>query len=182
MNSRIAEGEPGFQYDRRTIGLHWVTVVLVVALWCLGQTIDWFPRGAPRIAARSCHITIGATLLLVLAVRLWWRATAGRRLPQALKDRSQAIASALHGLLYLLVLAAVALGVANVWTRGDTWFHLLTVPQFDPGNKDLVERVEDLHALAANVLAATAALHAAMALVHHHILKDGVLRRMLPRR
>ena len=49
-----------FAYDRRTIRMHWISAALVIALWCLGQTIDWFPRGTPRSLARSVHIALKA--------------------------------------------------------------------------------------------------------------------------
>src|SRR6185437_8828913 len=47
-----AIGTPA-RYDRLSILLHWITAVLVVILWTLGQTIDFFPKGAARIDARS---------------------------------------------------------------------------------------------------------------------------------
>ncbi|MFD2270102.1 cytochrome b [Undibacterium arcticum] len=74
------------------------------------------------------------------------------------------------------------LGVANVWVRGDTLFNLFTVPAFDPANKALVHQVEDLHQLAAYLVLILAVLHAGAALLHHYVLKDAVLRRMLPGR
>ena len=58
------------RYDRRTIILHWTTAVLVVALWGSAQVIDWFPRGWPRVDARSVHITMGVTLVAVLIWRV----------------------------------------------------------------------------------------------------------------
>jgi cytochrome b561 len=51
-----------FRYDRITVLFHWLTASLVLLLWCLGQSIDYFPRGTPRIAVRSMHILLGATL------------------------------------------------------------------------------------------------------------------------
>ena len=35
-------------YDSATIRFHWTTAFLVVALWLVGQTADWFPRGPAR--------------------------------------------------------------------------------------------------------------------------------------
>jgi cytochrome b561 len=169
----------GFRYDKRTIGLHWAGATLVVLLWCLGQTIDWFPKGTPRISARSTHITLGVLLILLLMFRIWWRSTGGRKLPESAYTTQQKIASWLHVGIYLLLLVTVSLGLANVWVRGDTVFHLFTVPAFDPANKELREQVEDTHALLANTVAVVAVLHAAFALYHHFIVRDGVLRRML---
>ena len=64
---------PSLYYDRRTVVLHWITAALVVALWLLGQTIDWFPKGTPRVFARSTHISLGVALALVLVARVSWR-------------------------------------------------------------------------------------------------------------
>ncbi len=170
-----------FRYDARTIALHWATVAAVLALWCIGQTVDWFPKGAARINYRSAHITLGVLLAALLLVRIWWRATGGRRLPAAAMSTQQRVASALHLLLYALLLATVAAGLSNVWVRGDSLFQLYTVPALDPGNKDLVEQVGDIHALLANSLLVAVLLHAAAALYHHYIARDDVLRRMTGR-
>ena len=90
------------------------------------------------------------------------------------------MATITHGLLYVLLVAAVALGIANTWIRGDTIFNLFKIPSFDPTNKDLREPIEEWHALAANTLLVVALLHAVAGLQHHFVRNDGVLRRMLP--
>ena len=169
-------------YDVTSIRLHWFTAALVVILWCLGQTIDWFPSGAFRVAARSTHISVGATLALALCYRLWWRATAGRTLPPAGSGAAQWLAKSLHVVLYLMLAGTVVLGLANAWVRGDNIFGVFSIPAFDPGNKPLRHQVGDLHALFANILLGLATVHAAAGLIHHFIWKDDVLRRMLPTR
>lgn len=170
------------RYDARSIALHWLTAALVVGLWAMGQTIDFFPKGGPRITARSLHIVFGVALALVLAWRIGWRLSGGVRLPPAGAGRLDALASFVHRALYLLLIATVLLGIANVWVRGDTIFGLLKIPAFDTANPGLRETVEDWHGLSANILLALAAAHAAAGLFHHLVLKDGVLRRMLPPR
>ena len=170
----------GTGYDPKTIWLHWLTAALVISLWCVGQTIDWFPRGAPRVFARSAHISVGALLGCMLLYRVWWRMTAGARLP-ALGGRAlRGIAKSMHLALYACLIATVALGVANAWERGDNLFFLYKIPAFDPGNKVLRASIEDYHAYAANLLLILAGLHAAAGLVHHYLLKSDVLGRMLP--
>jgi len=170
-------------YDRRTIMLHWVTAALVVLLWALGQSIDWFPKGSPRIFARSTHISLGLVLALVLVARIHWR-TGGRavHLPPAGLGWLDKFATIAHWALYALLIATVALGIVNTWVRGDTIFNLFKIQPFQANDKSLRETVEDWHALAANTLLIVAFLHAAAALLHHVVLKDGVLRRMLPAR
>jgi cytochrome b561 len=101
------------RYDRVTILLHWATVALVVLLWLIGRTADWAPRGPLRAGVWSAHVTLGATAALVLVARLAWRLRLGRALSPADEGALQVIAKATHVALYLLLVAVIALGVAN---------------------------------------------------------------------
>ena len=169
-------------YDSKTIRLHWITAALTVALWCLGKTIDWFPPGVGRIPARSVHICVGIVLGLILCYRIFWRWQGGRHLPPASSGAAQLLANFTHYALYFLLIGAVALGIANVWVRGDSLFGLISIPQFDPGNKPLQMQVAKLHYLFANALLIVAGVHAMAALAHHFLWKDRVLQRMMPKR
>jgi len=168
----------GAQYDQATVIMHWVTAGAVALLWIIGQTIDDFPRGDPRTAARTVHILLGASVAIVVVARIIWRLRGGRRLPLAASGLYGRLERVAQGLLYVLLLATVSLGVANAWIRGDTLLGLFKIPSIAPGNKELKELVEDLHALAANTIVIAALLHALAALVHHFVLKDGLLNRM----
>ena len=125
------------RYDGASILLHWITAALVVILWTLGQTIDWFPKGAPKIDARSVHIVLGATLGMVLLVRMGWRASAGRSLPLADSGWMGVLARAVHYGLYVLLAATVVLGIFNAWQRGDVLFNVYTIPRLVPGDRAL---------------------------------------------
>jgi cytochrome b561 len=168
-------------YDTRTIRLHWLTAALVVALWGIAQVIDDFPVGMPRISARSTHILLGASLAIIVAMRIRWRAQGGRRLPAVGPPALAAIAKAAHWALYAGLVTVLLLGLANAWTRGDTLFRLLTIPKLLPGLPQLKPTIEQLHKYFANGLMILVLLHAAAALYHHYRLKDNVLRRMLGR-
>jgi cytochrome b561 len=168
------------QYDRVTIALHWTSAALVGVLWVIGQTVDFAPSGALRVDYRSLHILCGITLAGVFVARVVWRLRRGRRLPGAGGALMELAARLTHWALYLLILTTLMLGVANVWMRGDVIFNLFTVPAFDPSNRALRTLIGDWHALAANAILILAGVHAAAALFHHYILRDGVLRRMLP--
>jgi cytochrome b561 len=172
------------RYDSKTICLHALTAALVIVLWGLGQSIDWFPGGAPRVFARSAHIGLGALLACVLAYRIWWRATGGAHLPAAGAGAWKVLARAVHIALYACMLATVMLGLANTWVRGDNLFYLYTIPAFDAGNEALRDAVEDGHGFAANLLLLLAGLHAIAGVMHQYVLKVDVLGRMLraPRR
>ena len=177
----VSEIVPADRYDPTTIRLHWLTAILVILLWASAQVVDYFPKGTPRITARSLHITTGVALALAFAYRLWWRQQGGRCLPPAGSGALQFLSQAIHIGLYTLLLVELVLGFANAWIRGDSIFALFTIPAFDPGNAALRDLVEKMHGLVANIILSVAGLHAAAALAHHFVWRDGVLQRMFNR-
>lgn len=168
------------QYDDGTIVLHWITALLVVVLWCLGQTLGWFPRGTAHMVALSVHITLGVTLGAVLLLRVFWRGSAGRHLPPADPGVMGAVSQLVHTALYLLLIGVVAVGLGLEWLRGDTIFALLSIPGLAPSDRVVIRAFTGLHSLLANALLIAAGLHALAALTHHYVLHDSVLHRMVP--
>lgn len=168
-------------YDRTSILLHWTMAGMILLLWAIATTIGSFPEGQPRIAARSLHIVLGASLGMLLLVRMTWRIGWGRRLPPAHPGIIGNLAKLTHWWLYILLAATVALGMTNAWVRGDTLIGLFTIPALAPGDHALKKLIENLHGIFATVLLIAAGLHALAGLVHHFVLRDNVLRRMLPR-
>ncbi len=167
-------------YDKRTIVYHWLTLVLILGLWLVGENIDNFAKGDPRIMVRSLHIVFGLLLAGLLVRRFAWRRSGGAQLPAAGQGTQARLAKGMHHLLYALLAAVVIVGIACVWIRGDNLFNLFTVPSIAPGNKALRHDAVELHGLLVNVLLLAAALHAAAALWHQFVSKDNVLARMAP--
>jgi cytochrome b561 len=167
-------------YDNRTILFHWLIAILVTVQWLGAQTIDRFPRGVWRTDVRSLHITLGVVIGVVLAARIVWRLTEGRRLPPADKGILQFTAKFIHFGLYACMIAMVLVGLALAWTRGDNIFNLFTIPAFEPGNKVLPNTIQDIHATIGWMIVAGAGIHASAALVHYYVFKDRVLGRMFP--
>jgi cytochrome b561 len=169
------------RHDPLTIRLHWATAALVLLLWGSAQLIDEFPKGNPRIFARSGHMLTGVLLAATLVWRIVWRSTGGSRLPPV--PPLAGAGRAVHLLLYALLVGTVLLGLCNAWVRGDSVFGLFRVPAFGGGtDKGLRESVGDLHEWSANLLLIVAGAHALAALAHRYLLHDGVLARMLPAR
>ena len=168
-------------YDRITIWFHWLTAGLVAVIWALAQIIDLWPRGSGgQVAMRSLHVTLGSVLVVVLLARLVWRHTGGRTLPPAETGWLGLAARVTHWLLYGLLAMALIAGIANTWVRGDSFFGLFKLVSFAPGNKAMRSLIGELHEVLTNLILIVAGAHAAAALFHHFVKRDGVLRRMLP--
>ncbi len=168
------------RYDTPTVVLHWLTACLVALLWVIGQTRSYVPRGALRTDYISLHIVLGVALALVLLVRVVWRLERGRMLPPDEHWVLALAARVTHFALYLLVIAAVLLGLATMWSRGSSIFGLFHIPKMPGTDNTLDHQIFGWHALAANAVLIVAGLHAAAALAHHYVLRDDVLARMVP--
>ena len=168
-----------FRYDVVTRILHWLTFLLVVLLWIVGQTMDLFPRDAGRPEARSVHIVLGVVLAGAVLFRLLWRKTVwGRRQPVR-KGLGDLAAQGVHIGLVVLLIATLALGLLNVAVHGYAVFTWVKVPELAPGWPELRHIASKAHEWSANLLLAVAGLHAAAALGHRFVLHDRVLRRMM---
>ncbi len=167
-------------YDDLSILLHWLTAFLVASLWTLGQTLSYFPKGTPRDAALSVHILLGITVGAVLLVRIAWRSSAGRRLPPTDAGWPGRLAQSAHHGLYVLLVVTVALGLSRVWLHGNSVFHWFSFPKPAFSTWKLTRTIGGLHGDLADIVVIVAGLHAAAALAHHYLLRDSVLRRMLP--
>jgi cytochrome b561 len=168
------------RYDSTTIALHWFVAISVALLWVIGQTADWLPHGALNTACWSVHVVLGFVLAAAVIWRIVWRSGGGSRLPPADAGLLGLAAKGVHYLLYILLLIVLTLGVANAFLRGYNLFDLVSLPQI--GDRALRRPVTNWHGLAANILLGVAFLHAMAALGHHYVMRDGVLRRMMPAR
>jgi cytochrome b561 len=171
------------RYDRITIGFHWVTAILMVVLFGTALYWNYGPvERALRGSLESLHVSLGIALAGVLIGRLVWRALAGRRLPAVGNRVISAASRAVHALLYALLVLQVGLGFGLRWLQGEdfSFFGLFSIPSLFEQNRALAHNLETLHNWTAWTLVIVAGGHAAAALFHRYVLKDAVLRRMLP--
>lgn len=166
------------RYAPAQIALHWLSALLIVGAWTVAQVIYWFPRDL-RPAVLAVHLAAGLLFGLVLIVRLAVRAASSA--PAAESGPLGRLATLIHQLLYVLMGGAVVFGIANAWAHGNALFGLAAfLPAPPADHRTLGWLFSNLHAFAANAVVITAGIHAAAALFHHYILRDGILRRMLP--
>jgi cytochrome b561 len=171
------------RYDRVTIAFHWLTAALVLTLFGTAFAWNYLPREWHLRSLEGVHVSLGIALAAVLIGRLAWRLTAGRKLAVAGNAITAPLSRLVHWALYLLLAVQVGLGFSLRWFQGEefTFFGLFSVPNlFFTPDRTVAHQLEDLHNLAGWTLIYLAGAHALAALVHRYVLKDGVLRRMLP--
>jgi len=163
--------------------LHWVIVILIIAQVTLATMADDLPDGMKKLTLLARHKSIGITILMLAILRLLWRSlNPTPELPQTLKPYERKLARFTHFMLYALLFAMPLSGWTMSSARGFpvSWFGFFQLPDLVPKSKPLYEALVDTHGILALVLAAVVTLHVAGALKHHLVMRDDVLRRMLP--
>jgi cytochrome b561 len=169
------------RYTWQAMLLHWAQAIIVLWLLWLGWTMVDLPKGAERSAAYGLHKSLGLMTLLLVAVRLAWRA--GHPPPPALATGNEArLATAVHHLLYVfLVMAPVAGYLATSFTPYPLKLFGLVVPKLGWPDEGWNATFKTLHMVFVWGGAGLIALHVAGAL-KHLLVRDGTLSRMLPAR
>jgi cytochrome b561 len=162
--------------------LHWLIVALIIVQVTLASLADDAPP-LKRLGLLARHKSVGITILALAVLRLAWRwINPTPELPTTLKPYERRLARFTHAMLYVLLFAMPLSGWMMSSARGFpvSWFHLFQLPDLVPKNKALYEALVTTHGTLACVLGLVVALHVAGALKHHFMLRDDVLRRMLP--
>ena len=177
MTTSASEG-----YDPIARTLHWGMAAAIMALWVVGHMMDALPKGAMRSEVIGLHKAIGTIVLLLAVGRLGWRfARPQPSLPATMPAAEQMLAKLGHLALYALMLAIPLDGILMSQSGGhDVVVFGATLPTIIARNDAWRDLFITGHDALGWVLAAVLTGHVLAALRHHLILKDQVLRRMLP--
>ena len=172
-------------FDGLTIGFHWATVFLVLAMFASAwlhalaeaRQSDFTP------VLLQVHRSIGVAIWVVTALRLAWRLTNASlpSFPPHMTSLHRGTVRLSEYGLYALLLGQPATGLLTTVFSGRPF------ALFGWGIFPLVPRDEMLraafhlsHEIGAWALAALVVAHAAAALFHHFVLRDDVLECMAP--
>jgi cytochrome b561 len=181
------------RYTVVAILLHWTSALGVLALIAMGLAMTHAGLAPMRqFQLYQWHKSIGITVLALTTLRIAWRLFyRPPPHPDGMPAHERAAASAAHGLLYLLLVGlpltgwtVVSLSPFNIPTvlyGLVPWPHL-PLAALVPDRAAAESALEWVHAAGAWFLGALLAVHVAAALRHHLLLRDDVLRRMLPGR
>lgn len=173
------------RYKPFPIALHWLTLLLLIAVYACIELREFYPKGSdPRNALKSWHFMLGLTVFGVTALRLvtrWMNPPPAKE--ASIEPWQQLFSSVMHFALYALLLVMPLLGWAILSAEGKAvmWFGL-ELPALIGVNKELVELLEEVHGTAGTIGYFLIGLHAVAGLYHHYFQRDNTLLRMLPAR
>ncbi len=168
------------KYNGGARALHWAIAVLIILNLATGLLHDPLEN---VVALMPLHKSVGLTILVLSLVRLGWRlAWTAPAYPASMTPLEVTVAKAVHGLLYVLMLAMPLTGwiLSSSGTYPLDWFGMFPVAKL-PVSKGsaLAGFGHEFHEIGGWVLLLLVIGHVAAALRHHFVLKDNVLRRMI---
>lgn len=161
--------------------LHWLMSVLIIGLLALGLYMHELPLSPRKLELYSWHKWFGVTVFMLVWLRLAWRtAHPTPPPPVGLSPLFKNIARLAHGLLYVLMVLIPLSGWLMSSAKGfqTVWFGVLPIPDLLPRDKELGDRLQDVHEVLNVALMLTLTGHVLAALWHHFVLKDDTLKRM----
>lgn len=162
---------------------HWLVVVGIAAQFVWAWRIDRTDSIRAEFALVNQHKSIGLTVLALVILRLLWRAfNRPPAFPAGMSAWERRAAATAHWLLYALILAMPLTGwmYSSAAGFGAEFFGLLDIPDLVAQSEPLEDVFGSIHEWLAIAIAGVVAIHVLAALRHQFVLKDGLLRRMLP--
>jgi cytochrome b561 len=165
--------------------MHWLMLLLLAGVYACIELRELYPKGSdPREALKSWHFTLGLTVFALVWLRLALRLASPtppvEPTPAAWQNM---LAKVMHCALYALMIAMPLAGWLILSGDGKPIpFWGLDLPALMGKNKELAHTLEEIHETAGVVGYYLIGLHAVAALLHHYVLRDNTLVRMLPGR
>lgn len=182
----MATGPTPQSYDGAQRAFHWIMAALIVVAIVIGVATSFMqPRTAPRVELLTLHKSLGMSVLVLGALRLFYRAVAGAPpYAEAQRPLTRAAAHAAHLALYALMIALPVSGYVNSAAGGHEvpWFGLFVWPNFAPQDKALAHWAGQTHYRLAWTIGAILALHLAAVAWHRWVKRDEIFARMWPAR
>ena len=171
------------RYSSVAQALHWVTAVLVVVAFAYGPGgSEQRVYSAVKDFDRQLHETLGISVFLLALLRLAWRAFEPPPEEPPTPRWMSFAGKVVHATLYVLLLIVPLTAISGAWLEGHplTFLANVGVEPLLPEVHSLGKVVASIHTWLGDAILWVAGVHAAAALFHHFVLRDRVLRTMLP--
>jgi len=181
MNSSILRQ----RYSPLSIALHWVMLLLLVAVYACIKLREFYPKGSDlREGLKSWHFMLGLLVLILVIARLVVRLISVTPSITPEPPAWQTLfAKATHLALYAFMVAMPIVGWLILSASGKAVpFFGLELPALVGQSKPFAEQMQELHETVGTIGYFLVGLHALAALFHHYVTRDDTLRRMMPGR
>jgi cytochrome b561 len=170
------------RYSSIAILQHWVSVALIVTLFGLGWRMISLPLSPAKFELYAFHKSLGFVVLALSTVRLLWRVAGPVPAPVDGPVWQRRAAAAVHWTLYALLFALPLSGwLFNSFVGFPfSFLGLVDLPPLAAPEPALKENARLAHLWLGYLLLVVLAIHAAAALHHQFVKRDGALSRMLP--
>jgi cytochrome b561 len=164
------------RYGSIAITIHWLTAVLILALFATGLLAAGQGDPAAKLALVRFHVPLGSAVLVLTLLRIiwWWVADRRPALDTDQPNWQRFLAHAVHIALYLVILLLASSGIATLVLSNALPAILAgtTLPDLET----LLPRL--VHGVASKLMLGLLALHIGAALYHQFIRRDHLLARM----
>ena len=160
--------------------LHWLIAIGIFYLLYLGITQSGMPRGDEKTAIRATHASWALIVLVLMTVRVIWRAVNETPAhPAGLPAWQRISATIVHWAIYIAVFVQLVSGAMTVATNGNGLpFFESMIPVPVAEDRDAHHFWEEIHEPAWYALVVLLGIHVLGALYNHFGRKNDVLRRM----
>lgn len=171
------------RYGSLSIGLHWLMLLLLIAVYACIELREIYPKGSdPREALKTWHFMLGLVIFPLALIRLGISITSYHPQIEPCPPKWQKISAILvHSALYVLLVGMPLLGWLLLSASGKTIpFFGLNLPALIVKNKEIADLTKEIHEFGGTVSYFLIGLHTVAALFHHYYIRDNTFKRMLP--
>lgn len=170
------------RYGWGLIWVHWLTLLMIVATYVMGLVLEDMTLSPLKLQLYAWHKWIGMLVLALVIPRLVLRMIDGLEQARGLTPLEIRLSTAVHGLIYLLMVIAPMFGWLQSSALGFqvVWFGVLPLPDLVSKDKAMGDLLGQMHEVTVNMLLLLVAIHALGAIYHHVVRRDAVLVRMAP--
>ncbi|SPL71106.1 cytochrome b [Acinetobacter stercoris] len=174
------------QYYTKTAQIiHWLMAIIFIVAWLIGfysgNFLSYETDGSFKGDVITLHKNIATTIIFLVVIRIFWRYTHPvPELPDSMSPSMKVMAHLGHLALYLILLALPITGCLFSWSAGHPApvLYLFNIPRLIGENPQILSIVKPLHIYISWFAGFLVIGHILMALKHHFIDKDNVLKSM----
>jgi len=171
------------RYGAVAKAFHWLTLLLLIGSFTIAYSMVDMRISPRKLELYSWHKWVGVTIFLIVILRLAWRLrNPAPPLPEGMSTLQRRLAALSHILLYTILIVMPLTGwvMSSARNLPLVYLGLIEIPSPFGVDQALGDALKVVHFYLSLALLFFVGVHVLAALQHHFILRDDILRRMLP--